>query len=102
MIWSSLCCYNDFKLIVVFRIAGGLLTLSPQYCFVVEDKLGICGYLVGTADAKAFWRKYEISLLPELKEKYKKQSDEDEENLGEDVKVQIINYFIPPLQKKNY
>lgn len=82
--------FSGFEDLPGERLVGGLLTLSPEYCFVVEDKHGICGYFAGTADAKSFWRRYEISFLPEIKKKYTKRNDEDEEKLGEDVKRYLM------------
>ena len=58
----------------------------------MEDEFGICGYLVGTVDAKSFWKKYDVAFLPDVKEKYKKKDDEVEEKIGEDVKV-CISWF---------
>jgi len=44
--------------------------LSPEYCFVVEDENTICGYALGVADARAYYRKLKESWIPEMKRKY--------------------------------
>lgn len=44
--------------------------MSSQYCFVVEDAEGICGYVLGTPDAKEFHAKMEVAWLPEMRNKY--------------------------------
>ena len=64
---------------LVFRLVGALLTLSPEYCFVAEDDMGVCGYLVGARCAKKFWKQYEIAYLPEIREKYQKPANTDRE-----------------------
>uniref|UniRef100_A0A8C8DDN9 Protein O-GlcNAcase n=1 Tax=Oryzias sinensis TaxID=183150 RepID=A0A8C8DDN9_9TELE len=54
------------------RLVGGLLTLSSDYGFVLEDDDGICGYAVGTVDVKPFIKKCKLSWLPFMQEKYNK------------------------------
>uniref|UniRef100_A0A3P9HE91 O-GlcNAcase n=1 Tax=Oryzias latipes TaxID=8090 RepID=A0A3P9HE91_ORYLA len=54
------------------RLVGGLLTLSSDYGFVLEDEDGICGYAVGTVDVKPFIKKCKLSWLPFMQEKYNK------------------------------
>nr|XP_039262504.1 protein O-GlcNAcase-like [Styela clava] len=73
------------------RLVGGLLTLSPEYCFILEDEQGICGYLVATADAKAFWKKYSIAFSPDVGEKYSLPKEDVKEGetgikIGEEVR----------------
>ncbi|KAK7930837.1 hypothetical protein WMY93_007232 [Mugilogobius chulae] len=46
------------------RLVGGLLTLSSDYGFVLEDEESICGYAVGTVDVKPFVNKCKLSWLP--------------------------------------
>ncbi|XP_048869366.1 protein O-GlcNAcase [Brienomyrus brachyistius] len=54
------------------RFVGGLLNLSPDYGFVLEDEEGICGYALGTADVKPFAKKCRMSWIPSMQEKYNK------------------------------
>ncbi|KAM9366035.1 protein O-GlcNAcase isoform 1-T1 [Pholidichthys leucotaenia] len=54
------------------RLVGGLLTLSSDYGFVLEDDDGICGYAVGTVDVKPFIKKCKLSWIPFMQEKYHK------------------------------
>ena len=49
-----------------FRCVGGFLTLSPEYCFVVEDDSGLCGYALAVLDAKGYYNKLEVSWIPEI------------------------------------
>ena len=75
--------------VVFFRLLGALLTLSPDYSFVVEDELGVCGYLAATLHAKSFWKKYEVAYLPEMREKYMKP-DTDSKDINEaEVRMSI-------------
>jgi len=46
------------------------LVLSPEFAFVVEDELGIGGYILGVADTRAFARRYAAEWLPELRLRY--------------------------------
>ncbi|XP_034041644.1 protein O-GlcNAcase [Thalassophryne amazonica] len=54
------------------RLVGGLLTLSSDYGFVLEDEEGICGYALGTVDVKPFIKKCKLSWIPFMQEKYHK------------------------------
>ncbi|KAL6101820.1 oga [Pungitius sinensis] len=52
------------------RLVGGLLTLSSDYGFVLEDDDGICGYALGTVDVQPFVKKCKLNWIPFMKEKY--------------------------------
>ncbi|XP_072293563.1 protein O-GlcNAcase isoform X2 [Eucyclogobius newberryi] len=69
------------------RYVGGLLTLSPDYGFVLEDEDSICGYALGTADVKPFVNKCKLNWLPFMQEKYLKP--DDEKDLTEAQKIML-------------
>ncbi|XP_032899709.1 protein O-GlcNAcase-like [Amblyraja radiata] len=52
------------------RFLGRFLTLSPGYCFVLEDEHGVCGCVSGALDVKAFLKGTEATWLPAMQEKY--------------------------------
>ncbi|XP_068423749.1 protein O-GlcNAcase [Clinocottus analis] len=54
------------------RLVGGLLTLSSDYGFVLEDDEGICGYALGTVDVQPFVNKCKLNWIPFMQEKYVK------------------------------
>lgn len=60
------------KNLTVHRLVGGLLTLSSDYGFVLEDDEGICGYALGTVDVKPFIKKCKLNWIPFMQEKYHK------------------------------
>ncbi|KAM9726656.1 protein O-GlcNAcase isoform 2-T2 [Menidia menidia] len=60
------------------RLVGGLLTLSSDYGFVLEDDEGICGYALGTVDVKPFIKKCKLNWIPFMQEKYHKPEGEKE------------------------
>ncbi|KAL7990672.1 hypothetical protein Chor_014102 [Crotalus horridus] len=60
------------------KLVGGLLSLSPDYCFVLEDEDGICGYALGTVDVNPFIKKCKIAWIPFMQEKYSKPSGDKE------------------------
>ncbi|KAK0083408.1 hypothetical protein PV325_008833 [Microctonus aethiopoides] len=55
---------------VADRLVGGYLTLSPEFCMVVEDEDGIVGYAVVALNATTFNQKMAVSWIPELQAKY--------------------------------
>jgi len=52
------------------RLIGSFLELSADYCFVIEDAQGVCGYVVAALDSKDSRKKMEEAWLPSMKEKY--------------------------------
>uniref|UniRef100_A0A8C2WW08 O-GlcNAcase n=1 Tax=Cyclopterus lumpus TaxID=8103 RepID=A0A8C2WW08_CYCLU len=54
------------------RLVGGLLTLSSDYGFVLEDDEGICGYALGTVDVQPFVNTCKLNWIPFMQEKYLK------------------------------
>lgn len=71
---------TEFALFFFFfcRLVGGLLTLSLDYCFVLEDEDGICGYALGTVDVTPFIKKCKMSWIPFMQEKYTKPNSDKE------------------------
>uniref|UniRef100_A0A2D4FU48 N-acetyltransferase domain-containing protein n=1 Tax=Micrurus corallinus TaxID=54390 RepID=A0A2D4FU48_MICCO len=69
------------------KLVGGLLSLSPDYCFVLEDEDGICGYALGTVDVTPFIKKCKIAWIPFMQEKYSKPSGDKE--LSEAEKIML-------------
>ncbi|XP_028586347.2 protein O-GlcNAcase isoform X2 [Podarcis muralis] len=69
------------------KLVGGLLSLSPDYCFVLEDEDGICGYALGTADVTPFIKKCKIAWFPFMQEKYSKPSSD--KDLSEAEKIML-------------
>ncbi|XP_069095671.1 protein O-GlcNAcase isoform X1 [Pleurodeles waltl] len=69
------------------RLVGGLLSLSLDYCFVLEDEDGICGYAVGTVDVAPFIKKCKHSWIPFMQEKYSKPNND--KDLSEAEKIML-------------
>ncbi|XP_061492218.1 protein O-GlcNAcase isoform X2 [Rhineura floridana] len=69
------------------KLVGGLLSLSPDYCFVLEDEDGICGYALGTVDVTPFIKKCKIAWIPFMQEKYSKPTSDKE--LSEAEKIML-------------
>lgn len=59
-----------FFSIIMLRLVGHFLCLSSEYCFVVEDDTGICGYALAALDARQLRTKSEVCWIPELLRKY--------------------------------
>nr|CAD7586221.1 unnamed protein product [Timema genevievae] len=51
-------------------LVGGFLSLSGEFCFVVEDEVGLVGYALAALDAKQFHKKLELAWLPDMCDKY--------------------------------
>jgi ribosomal protein S18 acetylase RimI-like enzyme len=55
---------------------GPYVTLEPSLAFVLEDALGVCGYVLGAFDTKTFYMRFIKEWLPPLQKLYPEpQSD---------------------------
>ncbi|XP_017565750.1 protein O-GlcNAcase isoform X1 [Pygocentrus nattereri] len=52
------------------RCLGASLALCPEYSFVLEDELGVCGCAVGILDVRSFAKRCQASWLPAMRDKY--------------------------------
>lgn len=66
--------YRDPKLIG-HVYAGAYGVLSPQTAFVAEDGEGVCGYIIGPADTRAFEAQLEAEWWPDLRARYSGAAD---------------------------
>ncbi|XP_062256579.1 protein O-GlcNAcase isoform X1 [Platichthys flesus] len=62
--------------LIADRLVGGLLSLSSDYGFVLEDEEGICGYALGTADVQPFIKTCQLNWIPFMQDKYHKPDDQ--------------------------
>lgn len=62
--------FPDYPNLIGDKLVGGFLCLSPEYCFVVEDESGVCGYALAALDAQQFQKKLEMAWITELCSKY--------------------------------
>ncbi|XP_073451586.1 protein O-GlcNAcase [Aquarana catesbeiana] len=67
------------------KLVGGLLSHSLDYCFVLEDEDGICGYAVGTVDVTPYLNKCKHSWIPFMQEKYSKPTADKELSAAEKI-----------------
>jgi len=59
------------------KMIGAFLAQSPEYSFVIEDELGVCGYVLAALDAQVHNDKLEKQWVPSMQEKYPKPSSVD-------------------------
>ena len=70
-----------FEFLLNCRFVGGFSTLSPEYCFVVEDCSKIVGFALAALDARKFEEKLEAAWFPVMCSKYplpKEKKDKEE------------------------
>ncbi|XP_041937485.1 protein O-GlcNAcase [Alosa sapidissima] len=56
------------------RCLGAALALCPEYSFVLEDELGVCGCVLGIQDVRHFAKRWQASWLPAMRDKYSSQA----------------------------
>ncbi|CAN9509452.1 unnamed protein product [Ophioblennius macclurei] len=52
------------------RCLGPCLALCPEYSFVLEDELGVCGCVLGISDVRSFAKRCQASWIPAMRDKY--------------------------------
>ncbi|XP_054709720.1 protein O-GlcNAcase-like [Uloborus diversus] len=62
--------FPDYPDLMGDKLIGPFLHLSPEFCFVVEDDTGICGYALAALNARSLRKKSEMCWIPELLSKY--------------------------------
>ena len=53
-------------------MVGAFLTLSPEYCFVMDGEQGVCGFICAALDAVEFQKKTVMTWVPSIRAKYPK------------------------------
>ena len=53
------------------------MTLSPEFCFVVDEEEGLCGYALAGLDAVELQAKSDVSWIPAMRHKYPKPVKDD-------------------------
>ncbi|XP_053717046.1 protein O-GlcNAcase [Synchiropus splendidus] len=52
------------------RCLGPCLALCPEYSFILEDELGVCGCVLGVLDVRSFAKRCQATWLPAMRDKY--------------------------------
>lgn len=52
------------------RCLGPCLALCPEYSFILEDELGVCGCVLGVLDVRSFAKRCQASWIPAMRDKY--------------------------------
>ncbi|KAJ0055853.1 hypothetical protein NL108_013803, partial [Boleophthalmus pectinirostris] len=52
------------------RCLGACLALCPEYSFILEDELGVCGCVLGVLDVRSFSKRCQASWYPAMRDKY--------------------------------
>lgn len=63
--------------------------MTPEFCLVVDDDVGLVGYALAALDAKQFHKKLELGWLPDMCRKY----PQPEKNSGETLSNKEVNFF---------
>lgn len=58
----------------VCRCLGPCLALCPEYSFILEDELGVCGCVLGVFDVRSFTKRCQASWMPAMRDKYPPKS----------------------------
>ncbi len=70
--------------------AAPYAVFEPDLTFVLEDKHGVCGYILGTLGSKTFYKRLASEWFSELRKQYPKPTGDEKEWSRDD---RIINEF---------
>ena len=77
--------YNNHEALGIYYV-GPYVTFEQDLAFVLEDKIGICGYVHGTKDTKIFFKKMTEEWLPKYQKRFP-MPDGDPEKWDMDQKI---------------
>lgn len=70
------------------------MTLSSDLAFVLEDDIGVCGYVLAALDSSQFYQEFRSIWLPQMKAKYPVVSPSIEQLSPEKVHLLYTQYLI--------
>ena len=83
---------HDDPMILGHIYAGPYITLEPESAFVLEDEMGVCGYIIGALNTNSFYNKVKSDWLPKLQKN--KQTPLKVQNHGIKMKNASTYFFI--------
>ncbi|XP_005109147.1 protein O-GlcNAcase [Aplysia californica] len=93
--------FPDYPRLMGDKLLGKMLTLSPDLGFVIEDDVGVCGYVVMSLDAKELAKKGQMAWIPAMCEKYPLPEKKDSTSPAEEV-IQSFHCDQPMVPEEVY
>eukprot|EP00914_Ancora_sagittata_P000666 GHVO01001791.1.p1 GENE.GHVO01001791.1~~GHVO01001791.1.p1 ORF type:complete len:265 (+),score=31.08 GHVO01001791.1:304-1098(+) len=84
------------------KLIGNFLCDSTEYCFVVEDAAGICGYALACIDAKESINRLHDHWVPAMCEKYPKPASTEGLNPSEEIIASFHVHQSPVVDTATY
>uniref|UniRef100_A0A8C7WWA1 protein O-GlcNAcase n=1 Tax=Oryzias sinensis TaxID=183150 RepID=A0A8C7WWA1_9TELE len=73
------------------RCLGPCLALNPEYSFILEDELGVCGCVLGILDVRSFAKRCQASWIPAMRDKYPPKGNSTHPNTQVILNLHIID-----------
>lgn len=83
----------------VCRCLGPCLALCPEYSFILEDELGVCGCVLGVFDVRSFTKRCQASWIPAMRDKYPPKSGNTQVRMSR-VHVRLKYFPHTPAEEK--
>lgn len=84
--------YGDEKLLGHIYAAPYAL-LEPELCFVLEDAMGACGYILGAFESSLFYQRFVDEWLPQVLPAYLKPSEKKTELSADERLIRYLFEF---------
>ncbi|KAH9524612.1 hypothetical protein Btru_027330 [Bulinus truncatus] len=82
------------------KLIGKFVTLSQDYCFVIEDDVGVCGYVVAAVDAHDLAKKSQMAWIPSVQAKYPLTEKKDSNCSPVDEVIQSFHNAARPVPEE--
>ena len=93
---------HDDPMILGHIYAGPYITLEPESAFVLEDEMGVCGYIIGALNTQSFFNKVKSDWLPDVRKQYTDPSESSKPWNKDEECIHLLFHPEIPLDLPDY
>ncbi len=77
----------------LYRFVGPYTFFSPSLSFILEDDIGVCGYVLAALDSRSFYDQFVTEWAPEVAKRYPLPHVGIKELTPEEVRMYVCTYL---------
>ena len=93
---------HDDPMILGHIYAGSYITLEPESAFLLEDEMGVCGYIIGALNTQSFFNKVKSDWLPDIRKQYTDPSESSKPWNKDEECINLLFHPEIPLDLPDY
>jgi len=93
---------HDDPMILGHIYAGSYITLEPESAFLLEDEMGVCGYIIGALNTQSFFNKVKSDWLPDIRKQYTDPSESSKPWNKDEECIHLLFHPEIPLDLPDY